>query len=47
MKNGSAPARDLWPVRVGEHYRALGTDVKEGIYWFWIGRHAEYDRIVG
>ena len=37
----------LWSVRIGEHYRALGTDVKEGIYWIWIGPHAEYDRIVG
>lgn len=38
---------DLWSVRVGDHYRALGTEVKEGIYWIWIGTHAEYDRIVG
>jgi hypothetical protein len=38
---------NLWSVRVGEHYRALGVDVKEGIYWFLIGPHAEYDRIVG
>ena len=37
----------LWSVRIGEHYRALGTNVKEGIYWFWIGPHAEYDRTVG
>jgi len=37
---------DLWAVRVGDHYRAVGTDVKEGIYWIWIGSHAEYDRIV-
>lgn len=37
----------LWSVRVGDHYRALGTEVKEGIYWIWIGAHAEYDRIVG
>lgn len=37
---------DLWSVRVGDHYRALGTEVKEGIYWLWIGAHAEYDRIV-
>jgi len=36
----------LWSVRVGEHYRALGIDVKEGIYWIWIGAHAEYDRII-
>ncbi len=38
---------DLWSVRVGDHYRALGTEVKEGIYWIWLGTHAEYDRIVG
>jgi hypothetical protein len=38
---------ELWSVRVGEHYRALGTDVKEGIYWVWIGTHAEYDKLVG
>ena len=38
---------DLWSVRVGDHYRALGTAVKEGIYWIWIGTHAEYERIGG
>lgn len=38
---------NLWSVRVGDHYRALGVEVKEGIYWIWIGPHAEYDRIVG
>ena len=37
----------LWSVRVGEHFRALGLDDPEGIYWIWIGTHAEYDRIVG
>ena len=38
---------DLWSVRVGDHYRALGTEVKEGIYWIWISTHAEDDRIAG
>ena len=38
---------DLWSVRVGNHYRALGTEVKEGIYRFWIGSHADYDKMVG
>jgi len=38
---------DLWSVRVGDHYRALGIKVEEGIYWIWIGTHAEYDRMVG
>jgi hypothetical protein len=38
---------DYSSVRVGLHYRALGVDVKDGISWFWIGTHADYDKIVG
>lgn len=38
---------ELWSVRVGAHYRALGTDVRDGILWIWIGTHSEYDKIVG
>jgi len=38
---------DLWSVRVGVHHRALGTQVPDGIVWFWIGTHAEYDKMVG
>jgi len=33
-------------VRVGAHYRALAVDVPDGILWWWIGKHAEYDRLV-
>ena len=33
-------------VRVGLHYRALGVDVPDGILWFWIGTHAEYDDLI-
>ncbi|CAD5945870.1 hypothetical protein PCC7805_02243 [Planktothrix agardhii] len=36
-----------WSVRVGKDYRALGIEVKNGILWFWIGTHAEYDRLIG
>ncbi|MBL7991045.1 MAG: hypothetical protein JNN25_06375 [Candidatus Kapabacteria bacterium] len=35
-----------WSVRVGRDYRALGMDIPEGILWFWIGTHAEYDKII-
>jgi hypothetical protein len=35
------------PARVGIHYRALGLDVPDGILWFWIGSHADYDKLVG
>jgi hypothetical protein len=34
-------------ARVGTHYRALAVDVTDGVLWFWIGSHAEYDRITG
>jgi len=37
----------VWSVRVGEHHRALGHDIPGGIQWFWIGSHADYDRIAG
>ncbi|MEI8373700.1 MAG: hypothetical protein WCJ35_12805 [Planctomycetota bacterium] len=39
-------AKQLWSVRVGMHYRALGFDKPEGIVWFWIGSHAEYDKVL-
>ena len=34
-------------VRVGLYYRALGVPVKDGVHWFWIGTHGEYDNLVG
>jgi hypothetical protein len=37
----------LWSARVGEHYRVLGHDVTGGVHWFWIGTHAEYDKLIG
>ncbi len=37
----------LWSVRVGLHYRALATEAADDLVWFWVGSHAEYDRIVG
>lgn len=33
-------------VRVGAHSRALAVDVADGLLRFWIGSHAEYDRLV-
>ena len=36
-----------WSVRVGAHYRALGVDADGGVLWFWIGSHADYDRMIG
>ena len=38
---------ELWSVRVGQHYRAIGIDAPGGIQWIWIGSHADYDKIIG
>ncbi len=38
--------RKLWSVRVGSQYRALGREKPDGIVWFWIGTHSEYDRLI-
>jgi hypothetical protein len=36
----------VWSCRVGLHYRVLGVDASAGVVWFWIGTHAEYDKLV-
>jgi hypothetical protein len=36
----------LYSARVGLYYRALGLPRVAGVHWFWIGTHAEYDRLV-
>lgn len=36
----------LWSVRVGLDFRALALDKPDGLYWFWIGAHADYDRLI-
>lgn len=33
-----------WSVRIGKQYRALAVERVDGLLWFWIGTHAEYDR---
>ncbi|MBM3333439.1 hypothetical protein FJY63_02145 [Candidatus Sumerlaeota bacterium] len=38
--------KQLWSVRIGAHYRALGREKPEGIVWFWIGTHAEYNKLL-
>lgn len=37
---------DLWSVRVGRKYRALAIEGTDRFQWFWIGTHAEYNRLV-
>ncbi len=37
----------FWSVRVGLHHRALAVEQDSELVWFWIGRHNEYDRLIG
>ena len=32
-------------VRVGLSYRALSVESENGLLWFWIGDHSEYDKM--
>jgi len=34
-------------ARVGLHHRAVGVAIPGGVLGFWMGSHADYDRIVG
>lgn len=36
----------FWSARVGLHYRALAIQADDTLVWFWIGHHAEYDRLI-
>jgi hypothetical protein len=38
--------KQLWSVRVSDHYRALGLDKSEGVVWFWVGTHADYEEFL-
>jgi hypothetical protein len=40
------PTLPIHSARIGLHYRALGTREDDTIIWFWIGSHAEYERIL-
>jgi len=38
---------NLYSVRVGLGWRALGLLEGNLISWFWIGSHADYDSLIG
>ena len=37
---------EIWSARVGDDYRALAQLRGGTFYWFWIGPHDEYERII-
>jgi hypothetical protein len=36
----------FWSARVGLHYRVLAKERAEGLVWFWIGPHDEYEQLL-
>ena len=33
-------------ARVGLNHRALAVEVEDGLLWFWIGNHQDYERLI-
>jgi mRNA-degrading endonuclease RelE of RelBE toxin-antitoxin system len=40
------PYKDVWSARVNDDYRVLGWRTGDTITWFFIGSHAEYDKLL-
>ncbi len=36
----------IYSVRIGIGWRALGIKEKDSMIWFWIGSHADYDKLL-
>lgn len=37
---------DPWSVRIAKGYRALALLEGDTYYWFWIGTHDEYEKMI-
>ncbi len=36
----------FWSARASDDYRAVAVEYEGGLLWFWIGTHADYDRLL-
>lgn len=36
----------IYSVRIGIGWRAVGVKSEDTMVWFWIGSHAEYDKLL-
>ncbi len=43
---GFARKGEVWTVEVGRGYRALARERGEDYYWFWIGSHEAYNKLL-
>jgi hypothetical protein len=40
------PVGAFWSVRITKSCRALARRKGDAFYWFWIGTHADYERLL-
>jgi len=40
------PFDDIWSARINVNYRTLGLRRGDTILWFFIGSHADYDKLI-
>jgi hypothetical protein len=40
------PVSAFWSVRISRSYRALAARRGSQFYWFWIGSHDDYERLI-
>ena len=40
------PTRLIYSVRIGLNYRAVGVRDGDDIIWYWVGSHADYDKLI-
>jgi len=36
----------IFSVRIGLNYRAVGVREGDDMIWYWVGSHAEYDKLI-
>jgi mRNA-degrading endonuclease RelE of RelBE toxin-antitoxin system len=36
----------IYSVRITDHYRSLGYLENDSVYWFWIGDHTSYEKLI-
>ena len=40
------PVGGLWSARINDAYRALAVREDDVFYWFWVGPHDQYERLI-
>lgn len=40
------PTRPIYSMRIGLDYRAFGVRDDDDIIWYWVGSHADYDKLI-